>query len=80
MSTNHRPSYVALVAALRAEFNDTQLEVLRIKMRPYRYETNSISTLFQAVHDAGDVNYDAGESVHPAVKSWLTRHAPSGAA
>lgn len=73
MSTNHRPSYVALVAALRAEFNDMQQEALWIQLREHRYNTSSLGTLAQAVHDAHDINYDAGEAVHPAVKAHLDK-------
>ncbi|WP_433731083.1 hypothetical protein ACQP2Y_21775 [Actinoplanes sp. CA-051413] len=58
MSANHRPSYVALVAALREEFNDLQLEALTIGIREYRYNHNSLGVLAQAVHDAHDINYD----------------------
>lgn len=58
MSTNHRPSYVALVAALRAEFNDLQLEATNIQMLPHRYDSSSLGTLAQAVHDAHDIAYD----------------------
>lgn len=58
MSANHRPLYVALVAALRAEFNDLQLEALWIGMREHRYNHNSLGVLAQAVHDAHDINYD----------------------
>lgn len=71
----HRPGYVGLVAALRAEFNPMQLEALWIQMREHRYGTSSLGTLAQAVHDAHDVAYDAGELVHPAVKAWLDRKA-----
>jgi len=60
MSANHRPSYVALVAALRNEFNDMQRAALWIQMRQYRYDVSSLSTLAQAVHDAQDINYQTG--------------------
>lgn len=71
----HRPSYVALVAALRAEFGQPALEAIWIQMREHRYNTTSLGVLAQAVHDANDVAYDAGELVHPAVKEWLARKA-----
>jgi hypothetical protein len=58
MSLDHRSSYVALVAALRVEFNDLQLEALSIGTREYRYNHNSLGVLAQAVHDAHDINYD----------------------
>jgi len=58
MSSNHRPSYVALVAALREEFNDLQLESLWIQVRGNRYDVSSLGVLAQAVHDAHDPVYD----------------------
>lgn len=58
MAEPHRPSYVALVAALRAEFNDIQKASLWIQMREHRYDPSSLGTLAQAVHDAQDVAYD----------------------
>ena len=58
MSSNHRSTYVALVAALRAEFNDMQREALWIQMREHRYDTSSLGVLAQAVHDAQDLAYD----------------------
>jgi len=72
MSSNHRRSYVALVAALRNEFNDLQLEAMKIQLRGYRYYVGSMNVLFQAVHDAHDIAYDTGENVHPAVRDWST--------
>lgn len=61
MSDNHRSSYRRLVAAMRAEFNDLALEALWIQMRKHRYCIDSLGTLAQAVHDAHDLRYDAGE-------------------
>lgn len=69
MST--RPSYVALVAALRSEFNPMALEALRVQLAEHRYATSSLGVLVQAVIDAGDVTYDPGNDVHPAVHSFL---------
>jgi hypothetical protein len=77
--SHQRPSYVALVAALRAEFGFPQRASLWIQMREHRYDTSSLGVLAQAVHDAQDVAYDAGEDVHPAVKAWLARHAGGAA-
>jgi hypothetical protein len=37
MPENHRPSYVALVAALRGEFNDLSPEAIKIQISAYRY-------------------------------------------
>lgn len=76
--SGHRPSYVALVCALRAEFDPMALEALWIQMRQHRDDRSSLGVLAQAVHDAQDVTYDAGEDVHPAVRAWLARNAPSG--
>lgn len=59
MSENHRASYVALVAALRAEFGPLSLESIWLQMRDHRYNPTSLGTLAQAVHDAHDVRYDA---------------------
>lgn len=56
---NHRPTYVALIAALRNEFSDLQRESLWIQMRAHRYATSSLGVLAQAVHDAQDVAYDS---------------------
>lgn len=56
---DHRITYVALVAAMRNEFNDLQRAALWIQMREHRYATSSLSTLAQAVHDAQDIRYDA---------------------
>jgi hypothetical protein len=56
---NHRPTYVALVSALRNEFNDLQLEALWIQMREHRYGTSSLDVLAQAVHDSHDLAYDS---------------------
>ncbi len=72
---SHSPSYVALVAALRSEFNALGLEALRIELGGHRYDRSSLGTLAQAVIDAGDINFDAGESVHPAVQAFLDRAA-----
>jgi hypothetical protein len=64
MAETHRPSYVALVAALRAEFDAAGLAAMDIELRPHRYSPTSLGTLVQAVRDAGSVTYDAGaESV-----------------
>lgn len=74
MSEKHRPSYVSLVAALRSEFNDLQLEALKIQLEHNRYSRSSRSSLgvlWQAIHDAHDVTYDPGENVHPAVREWF---------
>ncbi|MCG5464164.1 hypothetical protein MED01_002329 [Micromonospora sp. MED01] len=65
------PSYVALVAALRSEFNALGLESLRIQLADYRDNRGSLGRLVRAVSDAGDITYDAGESVHPAVRAYL---------
>lgn len=59
MAESHRPSYVALVAALRNEFNDLERQSLWIQMREHRYSLTSLGTLAQAVHDAQDCRYDA---------------------
>ncbi|WP_433460740.1 hypothetical protein [Micromonospora sp. CA-248212] len=67
------PSYVALVAALRSEFNSLALEALRIQLLPHRDSPSSLGLLTQAVIDAGDITYDAGESAHPAVRAYLDR-------
>lgn len=61
MAENHRSSYVALVAALRAEFSGTALEALKIQLASHRYDIGSLGALTQAVHDAQDITYDAGE-------------------
>lgn len=74
----HRPAYVALVCALRAEFEPAALEALWIQLRQHRDNRSSLGLLAQAVHDAQDVTYDAGEEAHPAVRAWLARNAPSG--
>ncbi|MFI2663209.1 hypothetical protein [Micromonospora carbonacea] len=76
MSQASSPSYVALVAALRSEFNPLALEALRIQLAEHRNSLTSLGTLTQAVFDAGDVNYDAGEAVHPAVRAYLDRALP----
>jgi hypothetical protein len=60
MSTNHRESYRALVAALRAEFGPTAREVLWIELRQYRYDLSSLGALAHAVHDARDDAYETG--------------------
>jgi rubrerythrin len=65
VSSRHRPSYVALVAALRAEFSALQLEAMKIQLRGYRYYLGSMNALFQAVHDAQDVAYDTSEWACP---------------
>lgn len=57
MAEPHRLSYVALVAALRAEFNAPALEAIWIQMREHRYNTTPLGVLAQAVHDAQDVAY-----------------------
>jgi hypothetical protein len=64
MPDNHRPSYVALVAALRAEFNFLSLEAIKIQLSDYRYSAGSIGVLTQAVIDAYDIAYDTGDDVH----------------
>jgi hypothetical protein len=64
MPNNHQPSYVALVAALRAEFNDLSLEAIKIRLSGYRYTAGSIGVLAQAVIDACDIAYDTGDDVH----------------
>jgi len=62
MSTNHRKSYRALVAALRAEFGPTARDAIWIGLlRDHRYDVTSIGTLAQAVHDARDDAYETGE-------------------
>ncbi|MEU8329837.1 hypothetical protein [Micromonospora sp. NPDC048839] len=58
MTAKHRPSYVALVAALRAEFNDMALEAIWIQTREHRRNLSSLGTLAQAIDDARDVTYD----------------------
>jgi len=60
MTEQHRRTYLALVAAMRAEFQPTSLEALWIQMRGHRYNTTSLGVLAQAVHDAHDLTYDAG--------------------
>jgi hypothetical protein len=57
MTADQRPSFVALAAALRTEFNDLQLEALWIQMREHRYDLTSLGTLAQAVHNAHDIAY-----------------------
>lgn len=59
--TKQRASYVALVAALREEFTAPALEAVWIQMREHRYNTSSLGTLAQAVHDAWDVTYDVAK-------------------
>jgi septal ring factor EnvC (AmiA/AmiB activator) len=59
MSDRIRPSYVALVAALRAEFNAAGLEAMRIQLQPHRYNPTSLGVLVQAVRDAVDVTFAA---------------------
>ncbi|TCB97556.1 hypothetical protein E0H26_11600 [Micromonospora zingiberis] len=71
MSENNRPSYVALVAALRSEFSPRALEALKIQLAEYLHHRSSISTLTQAVIDAGSVTYNPGDDVHPAVRGWF---------
>ncbi|TDB84490.1 hypothetical protein E1091_17475 [Micromonospora fluostatini] len=71
MNENTQPSYVALVAALRSEFSPMALEALRIQLAEHRYVTSSISVLVQAVIDAGDLTFDPGDGVHPAVRKFL---------
>lgn len=61
MSENHRETYRALVRALRAEFGEA-LVSLQIDLEPYRYNAFSIGVLGQAVRDAADWRYDAGEA------------------
>ncbi|WP_341720000.1 hypothetical protein QQG74_09945 [Micromonospora sp. FIMYZ51] len=73
MSEPNSPSYVALVAALRSEFNPLALEAMKIQLAEHRNHRSSVGTLVQAITDAGDVSYDAGESVHPAVRAFLYR-------
>ena len=62
MSEIRRPTYVALVAALRDEFNPMQLEALGIAMREHRYNIGSLGVLAQAIHDAHDITYDTEEA------------------
>lgn len=64
MPENHRRSYVALVAALRGEFNELSLEAIKIEISNYRYNGGSISVLAQAVIDACDISYDTADDVH----------------
>lgn len=71
--TAARPSYVALVAALRSEFDAAALESLRIQLAQHTRNQSSLGTLAQAVIDAGNIHYDAGEAVHPAVRAYLAR-------
>lgn len=59
MSENHRQTYRALVAALRAEFSPLQIEVLKIQLDAHRYDNGAAGALRQAVSDAWDVVYDA---------------------
>ena len=61
MTANHRLTYVALVAALRAEFNELQLEALKVRLVGWRYNVDAAGALWQAIHDAHDINYDTGE-------------------
>ncbi|WP_346536985.1 hypothetical protein [Micromonospora sp. DPT] len=63
MTEQHRPDYIALVAALRAEFLPTSLDALWIQMRGHRYNTTSLGVLAQAVHDARDLTYDTGDDL-----------------
>lgn len=51
---NSRPSYAALIAALRDEFDSLALDALDIQLREHRYDINSIGVLAQAVRDARD--------------------------
>lgn len=67
----HRQSYVALVAALRAEFEPTALAALWTVMRQHRYDISSAGALAQAVHDANDTayiddRYTAGDFTSPS--------------
>lgn len=73
MTTPYRPSYTALVAALRTEFDPLALESLDHQMREHRTNHSSLGVLSQAVHDANDVTYDPGEPAHPAVREWFTK-------
>ncbi|GLW32248.1 hypothetical protein [Actinoplanes regularis] len=57
-----RPTYIALVAALRNEFNDLQRDSLWIQMRKHRYDVSSLGVLAQAVHDSHDVAFEANLS------------------
>lgn len=66
MSGNHRSTYVALVAALRAEFDATQRRAIWIQMREHRYDLSSLGTLAQAAHDADDLAYDASNPLFEA--------------
>ena len=59
MSDNHRHTYRALVAALRAEFSPIQIESLNIQLDQKLYEIGAVGVLRQALSDAWDVAYDA---------------------
>jgi hypothetical protein len=72
------PSHVTLVAALRTEFNLPSLEALWIQLRDQEHNATSLGTLVQAVRDARDPLYDAGD-VHPAVKAFLDKARGRGA-
>jgi hypothetical protein len=75
VSSNHRRSYVALVAALREEFNDrSSLEALWIQMRQHRYDISSLGVLAQAVHDAHDPVYDVAAAVADSCTCPGTAH------
>lgn len=57
MIERHRPSYAALVAALRTEFNPLALEAMKIRLREHRHDLSSLGTLVHAVFDAQDLAY-----------------------
>lgn len=59
---NHRKTYTALVAALRAEFDHGALSDLWAHMSEHRYNVGWLGVLAQAVHDAQDPAYVTQES------------------
>jgi hypothetical protein len=53
-----RLTYIALVAALRAEFHPMQLAALNADLRHKLHGGGTIGIYAQAVHDAADPGYD----------------------
>jgi hypothetical protein len=71
MTTNeYRPSYTALVAALRDEFTYDDLVEVRGALLSL---DGPDDTLRQALTDAGDPSYDPGDRAHPAVRDYFAR-------
>jgi len=80
--TTYRPSYVSLVAALRAEFDSRELAAISAEMTragsgieaSHRLPLpGAWDTLNSAIRDASDSAYDPGENAHPGVREHFSR-------